>query len=141
MTNSIPESMRTYGQRLGARNRDGFANWSEEVISSPVSGMINTVPQSLHPHDGRRRLMPIIMRMQSGHWVEVAHAVFDGQCRLERYDLLPVIATEDKEIIAFVKRYADKIPTLDCMSTQREYPLQSSKYPWLILRLGEISVI
>ena len=139
--NDMPEAMRTYGERLGGQNRDGFANWSEERVNAPSIGMVNVAPQSQHPRDGRRRLMPVLMRTRTGDWIEVAQAVFDGECRLAAFVALPALATEDREVIAFVRRYADKIQTLDCLATQREYPLQSPQYPWLKLRPGEVSVL
>lgn len=82
------------------------------------------------------------MRDERVSWQHVANAVYDGECRLEELELLDCdILTRDPRVRQFVKRYETKIGTLDCLSTQREYPLQSPWHNWLLLRPGDVEVI
>jgi hypothetical protein len=142
MPGEMPSGMQTYGQRLGARQVNGLANWSEEVLDSPAIGMSNFVSQSPHPKDGLRRRAEIIMRNDRGSWEVVADAIYDGECWLEEFRLRELdILSRDQRISQFVKRYATKVGTLDCLSTQRDYPLQSPWHPWLLLRPGEVEVV
>jgi hypothetical protein len=134
--------MTTYGQRLGAKNLDSRANWSEEVIDSPAMGMTNVVPTSPHPKDGRRRRAEILMRSESGTWDTVACAFYDGNGQLENYGLVTFSwSGGDSRINGLIKRYAQKVATLDCLSWQREHPLQSPWHSWLLLRPGDVEVI
>jgi hypothetical protein len=137
-----PAGMITYGQRLGARNADGLANWADEVIDAPATGMTNVVSHSPHPRDGLRRRVEILMRNEDGQWLAVADAFYDGRCRMARYEIRSLaLLQSDARLYALVARYADHILTLDCLSLQREYPLQSPWHPWLLLRPGDVEVV
>ena len=142
LTLEMPAGMKTYGQRLGARQVSGMANWSEEVIDSPATGMSNFVSASPHPKDGRRRRAEILMRDERGQWSVVADAMYDGHCGLHDFQLRDCeILNRDQRIKQFVKQYAGKVSTLDCLSTQRDYPLQSPWHSWLLLRPGDVEVV
>lgn len=133
--------MTTYGQRLGARHSAGFANWSEEIVDSPTSGMCNFVSQQPHPNDGLRRRVEILIHNR-GEWQVAAYAKYDGNCRLSDFVLTDcAILNIDSRVRSLVKQYSGKVGTLDCLSMQREYPLQSPYHSWLLLRPGEVEVI
>ena len=134
-----PAGMVTCGQTLGVRSLSGFANHGETIQENPCSGMTNTVQQSHHPHDGRRRRCEIMMRTKAGAWVVCAHAIYDGDCDLESFTVLDVV--DDKRLALWIERYAAKIPNLDTMQTQREWPLQSPSMSWLLLRPGDIECV
>lgn len=138
-TEDMPAGMLTYGQTLGVKILPGFANYGETIQDNPCIGMVNTVPQSKHPHDGRRRSCEILMRSRTGDWLVVAHAVYDGDCDLESFEVLDVI--DDKRLKLWISRYQQKVPNLDCMPTQREWPLQSPSLPWCLLKPGDVQVI
>ena len=86
--------MMTYGQRLGARNVTGLANWSDEVVSQSAIGILNVVAAHPHPHDGRYRSVEILMRDKQNQWHQVAVATYSGTCKLIDYELFAIPLVE-----------------------------------------------
>ena len=81
------------------------------------------------------------MRDYDARWQPVAHAFYDGNCRLCGYNVLDHdLVNRDPRIGAFVRRYAGKVGSLDTLPQQRDYPLQSPWHAWLLLRPGDVEL-
>lgn len=144
--------MRFYGQRFGQPNVGGRACWGEEIVEHAFGYAIE-VGADRHPHDGRERVCYIMVsNTATGRSVPVGMVFFGGDCRQTGADMSSIYAAvqagimpDDARAVAFIESYPEKLPILDAIQMQREYPTQ---FPWAFrgfdaaaISPGEVEVI